>query len=79
VAGSTCESKFIALSEFLNILSDLGIVHHKNIVYEDNRATIILTTSLSISGNSHGFGRSTTNEIMDIIYVPTNQKLADTF
>jgi hypothetical protein len=92
VAGSTCESEFIALSECLNtlewirhFLSELGIVQNKTKIFEDNQAAISIATSLSVSGNSRHvvvrYARvreAVKNEILDVIYVPTNQQYADT-
>jgi hypothetical protein len=91
VAGSTCESEFIALSECLNViewirhfLGELGIVQDKTNVYEDTQAAISLATSLSISGNSRHvvvrYSRvreAVANDIIDVIYVPTHLQLAD--
>ena len=92
VAGSTCESEFIALSECLNtlewirhFLSELGIVQHKTKIFEDNQAAISIATSLSVSGNSRHvvvrYARvreAVKNETLEVIYVPTNQQYADT-
>ena len=92
VAGSTCESEFIALSECLNViewirhfLGELGIIQQKTKVFEDNQAAISLATSLSVSGNSRHvvvrYARvreAVANETLDVIYVPTNLQYADT-
>jgi len=92
VAGSTCESEFIALSECLNViewirhfLGELGIIQQKTKVFEDNQAAISLATSLSVSGTSRHvvvrYARvreAVANETLDVIYVPTNLQYADT-
>ncbi len=65
-------------------MGELGIVQDKTKVYEDNQAAISLATSLSISGNSRHvvvrYSRvreAVANDIIDVIYVPTQLQLAD--
>ena len=57
----------------------------QNNFFEDNQAAISIATSLSVSGNSRHvvvrYARvreAVKNEILDVIYVPTNQQYADT-
>ena len=66
-------------------MSELGIVQNKTKIFEDNQAAISIATSLSVSGNSRHvvvrYARvreAVKNEILDVIYVPTNQQYADT-
>jgi hypothetical protein len=91
VAGSTCESEFIALSEGFNtiewlrsFLNELSIPQRPTIVYEDNDAALKLAQGLSFTATSrHVVVRYSrvreviTDQLIQLQYVSTHNQLAD--
>ena len=91
VAGSTCEAKFVALSECMNtlewlkaFLQELGIGQTTISVYEDNCAAISLATGLTFNVNSRHIvvryarvREVVAEKLFTVTYVPTREQIAD--